>query len=261
MHDPPEVEPEPELLPDPELEPEPEPDDPELEADPELEPLPDPELEADDPELEPLPDPELEADPELEPLPDPELEAELPELDGPLELEPLDDDPPELEAPPASPSDPLFVSDEDEQEASTAMIAGRTKRTVALIANLQVRGDAAASCATRRRRRCDRVNGSPEAKPSSKGGFFQPSGRVFWRRPEPRRKTSAVRSWTLRDVPRVPACRVLTAQDSPTPALAKGVLRNLARWRQYVTGYHDHGWELAIAQPIIRLRNPKVESL
>jgi hypothetical protein len=129
---------------------------PELEPDPELEPLPDPELEPelepDDPELEPLP--ELELEPELEPLPEPELEpdepelellseVDEPELDCPPELEPLD--PPELDAPPSFPSDPpLLLSDEDEQEASTAMTAGRARRTVALIANLHVRGYAAA---------------------------------------------------------------------------------------------------------------------
>lgn len=132
---------------------------PELESDPELEPLPELELELDEPELEPLLEPELEPDePVLEPLPEPLPEPELepdepelellpevdePELDCPLELEPLD--PPELDAPPSFPSDPpLLLSDEDEQEASTAMTAGRTKRTVGLIANLQVRGYAAA---------------------------------------------------------------------------------------------------------------------
>jgi hypothetical protein len=188
VHDPPELEPDPELelLPDPELEPELEPlPDPELAPDdPELEPLPDPALAPDDPELELLPDPALAPDaPELELLPDPELEPELPELDCPPELEPLDDNPPELEAPPASPSAPSFLSDEDEQEASTAVIAGRTKRTVALIANLHLRG----VCGSDVRRPSSEAlrsgNGSREAKPSSKGFFCKPSGRVFWRRP------------------------------------------------------------------------------
>jgi hypothetical protein len=131
------------------------PESPEVEPDPELEPLPELELEPDEPELEPLPELELEPDePELEPLPELELEldepelellpeVDEPELDCPLELEPLD--PPELDVPPSFPSDPpLLLSDEDEQEASTAMVAGRTRRTVALIANLHVRGHAEA---------------------------------------------------------------------------------------------------------------------
>jgi fused signal recognition particle receptor len=131
------------------------PESPELEADPELEPLLKPELEPDEPELEPLPKPELEPDePELEPLPEPELEPDEPELEMlpevdepepvcPPELEPLE--PPELDAPPSFPSDPpLLFSDEDEQEASTAMTAGRMRRTLALIANLHVREYAAA---------------------------------------------------------------------------------------------------------------------
>jgi len=144
--EPPELEPDPELeaLPDPELEPD----------DPELDPLPEPELEPDEPELVPLLEPELEPDdPELDPLPEPELEPDEPELEllpevdepeldcGP-ELEPLDL--PELGAPPSSPSDPPLLTALDEQEASTAMAAGRTRRTVALIANLHVSRYAAA---------------------------------------------------------------------------------------------------------------------
>src|SRR5579863_1199141 len=172
----PELEPllEPELEPD-ELEPLPE---PELEPDElELEPLPEPELEPDGPELEPLPEPELEPDePELELLP----EVDEPELDCPPELEPLD--PPELGPPPSLPSDPpsLLLLDEDEQEASTAMSAGRTRRTVALIANLHVRGYAAAYCATGGRMRCDRVMGRARQNPSRRGSFF--SGKANRRR-------------------------------------------------------------------------------
>jgi anaerobic magnesium-protoporphyrin IX monomethyl ester cyclase len=64
----------------------------------------------------------------------------------------------------------------------------------------------------------------------------------------------------VRDVARVLACRFPTAQDYRTPALAKSVLRNLARWR-YATSYYDHSYELAIAQRIIRLRDPKTQSL
>jgi hypothetical protein len=116
------------------------PEPPELEPDPKLEPLPDPELEPEDPELEPLPGLELEPDePELALLP----ELDEPELDCPPAL-----DPPELDAPPSFPSDPpSLLSDEDEQEASTAMTAGRRRCKEALIANLHVRGYAAAQYA------------------------------------------------------------------------------------------------------------------
>jgi hypothetical protein len=125
-----------------------------LEPDAELEPLPELELEPDDPELEPLPKLELEPDdPELKPLPELELEPDEPELellpeidepelDCPPELELLD--PPELDAPPSFPSDAPLLSDEDEQEASTAMTAGRVRRRAVLMANLHVRGYAAA---------------------------------------------------------------------------------------------------------------------
>ena len=64
----------------------------------------------------------------------------------------------------------------------------------------------------------------------------------------------------VKDVARVLACRFPTAQDYRTPHLAKAVLRNLARWR-YATAYYDHSWELALAQRVVRLRNPKTESL
>jgi len=64
----------------------------------------------------------------------------------------------------------------------------------------------------------------------------------------------------VRDVARVLACRFPTAQDYRTSSLRKSVLRNLARWR-YATRYYDHSWELAIAQRLIRLRDPKTESL
>jgi hypothetical protein len=168
----------PELEPDPELEPLPE---PELEPDdPDVEPLPEPELEPDDPELVPLPEPELEPDePEVEPLPEPELdEPELeplpevePELDLPPELEPLD--PPELDAPPSFPNDPPPLSDEDEQEASTAMTAGRTRRTVALIGEPSCEGvGGSVSTPPVDRTRGDRVMGRAWQNLSRQGSFF-----------------------------------------------------------------------------------------
>jgi anaerobic magnesium-protoporphyrin IX monomethyl ester cyclase len=64
----------------------------------------------------------------------------------------------------------------------------------------------------------------------------------------------------VRDVARVLACRFPTEQDYRTPPWAKAVLRNLARWR-YATRRYDDPWELAIAQRIIRLRDPKTQSL
>jgi hypothetical protein len=183
VHDPPELEPELEPLPDPELEPLLE---PELEPDePELDPLPEPELEVDEPELDPLPELVLEVDePELEVLPELELEVEEPELELVLEpelpelpcspeLEPPDVDPPELEALPSFPSDPLLLSVADAQEASTEQTADRTRRTVALIANLRVRGYATASYATGRRRRRARVMDRAWQNPSRRGFFFQ----------------------------------------------------------------------------------------
>jgi radical SAM superfamily enzyme YgiQ (UPF0313 family) len=64
----------------------------------------------------------------------------------------------------------------------------------------------------------------------------------------------------VRDVARVLACRFPTAQDYRTPRLAKAFLRNLARWR-YAAGYYDHSWDLALAQRLVRLRDPKTQSL
>jgi hypothetical protein len=139
---------------------------PELESDPELEPLPEsePELEPDDPESEPELEPELESELEVD-------EPELPESDGPPGLE--SPDPPELEvAPPSFPADPLLLSDEDEQEASSAMSAGRTRRTVALMANLHVRGYGAASHGIGRRRHCVRIMGRAWQNPSREAFFF-----------------------------------------------------------------------------------------
>jgi hypothetical protein len=162
---PPELEPDP----DPELEPPPDPElEPELEPDdPELEPLAEPELEPDDPELDPLVEPD---EPELELLAEPELEVEEPELEGAPELEPLDA--PEVEASPSVPNDPPLLPGEDEHEASAAMTAGRTRRTLALIVE--------PSCGVGMRHvvrppvigRCDRVMGRSWQNHSHKEFFF-----------------------------------------------------------------------------------------
>jgi len=64
----------------------------------------------------------------------------------------------------------------------------------------------------------------------------------------------------VRDVARVLACRFPTTQDYRTSSFGKAVLRNLARWR-YATRVYDHSWELAVAQRLIRLRDPKTQSL
>jgi radical SAM superfamily enzyme YgiQ (UPF0313 family) len=64
----------------------------------------------------------------------------------------------------------------------------------------------------------------------------------------------------VKDFGRVLGCRFPTMQDYSTSVLGKAVLRNLARWR-YSTRYYDHSWELAIAQRLIRLRDPRRQSL
>jgi radical SAM superfamily enzyme YgiQ (UPF0313 family) len=64
----------------------------------------------------------------------------------------------------------------------------------------------------------------------------------------------------VQDVARVLACRFPTQQDYRTPAWAKALLSNLARWR-YASLRYDNPWELAIAQKFIRLRDPKTQSL
>ena len=64
----------------------------------------------------------------------------------------------------------------------------------------------------------------------------------------------------VKDVARVLACRFPTVQDYRTPAWGKSVLRNLARWR-YAGQRYDNPWELAVVQKLIRLRDPKTQSL
>jgi radical SAM superfamily enzyme YgiQ (UPF0313 family) len=58
------------------------------------------------------------------------------------------------------------------------------------------------------------------------------------------------------DFARVVACRFPTVQDGRTPAWCKTVLRNMARWR-YETGYYGRPLELAAAQRLFGLRDPK----
>jgi radical SAM superfamily enzyme YgiQ (UPF0313 family) len=64
----------------------------------------------------------------------------------------------------------------------------------------------------------------------------------------------------VKDFARVIACRFPTIQDYRQSAVRKAVLRNLARAR-YATRYYNHSWELALAQRLIRLRDPRTQSL
>jgi radical SAM superfamily enzyme YgiQ (UPF0313 family) len=62
------------------------------------------------------------------------------------------------------------------------------------------------------------------------------------------------------DFARVLACRFPTVQDYRTPSWGKALLRNLARWR-YATGTYARPIELRIGQRLLRLRDPKSESV
>ncbi|MGA3120886.1 MAG: radical SAM protein [Polyangiaceae bacterium] len=62
------------------------------------------------------------------------------------------------------------------------------------------------------------------------------------------------------DFARVLACRFPTVQDHRTPRWGKAALRNLSRWR-YATGTYGRPLELEIGQKIVRLRDPKAESI
>ena len=64
----------------------------------------------------------------------------------------------------------------------------------------------------------------------------------------------------IRDFSRVLACRFPTAQDPNRKRLGRSVLRTMARWR-YATQTYDSPWELAAAERLVRLREPKSESL
>jgi anaerobic magnesium-protoporphyrin IX monomethyl ester cyclase len=64
----------------------------------------------------------------------------------------------------------------------------------------------------------------------------------------------------VKDFARVLACRFPTAQDHRLPPIARLALRGLASWR-YVTRIYDHPWELRIARRLVRLRDPKRESI
>ena len=73
-----------------------------------------------------------------------------------------------------------------------------------------------------------------------------------WLTPRARRR--------VKDFARVLACRFPTAQDHRLPRMAKLALRGLASWR-YATRIYDHPWELRLARRLVRLREPKRESL
>lgn len=64
----------------------------------------------------------------------------------------------------------------------------------------------------------------------------------------------------IKDFARVVACRFPTAQDARLSPAGRTILRNLARWR-YTTRRYGHPWELRLAQRVLRLRDPKTESL
>jgi radical SAM superfamily enzyme YgiQ (UPF0313 family) len=64
----------------------------------------------------------------------------------------------------------------------------------------------------------------------------------------------------VKDFARVLACRFPTAQDYRLPPAARLALRGLASWR-YATRLYDHPWELRLARRLVRLREPKRESL
>jgi hypothetical protein len=64
----------------------------------------------------------------------------------------------------------------------------------------------------------------------------------------------------VKDFARVVACRFPTVQDARISGASRMILRNLARWR-YATRRYDRPWELRIARGLIRLRDPKIESI
>jgi radical SAM superfamily enzyme YgiQ (UPF0313 family) len=64
----------------------------------------------------------------------------------------------------------------------------------------------------------------------------------------------------VKDFARVLACRFPTAQDYRLPPTARLALRGLASWR-YATRIYAHPWELRIARRLVRLREPKRESI
>jgi radical SAM superfamily enzyme YgiQ (UPF0313 family) len=64
----------------------------------------------------------------------------------------------------------------------------------------------------------------------------------------------------IQDFARVLACRFPTAQDPREMRLGRALLRTMARWR-YATRRYDRPWELAAAQRLVRLREPKEDSL
>jgi radical SAM superfamily enzyme YgiQ (UPF0313 family) len=62
------------------------------------------------------------------------------------------------------------------------------------------------------------------------------------------------------DFARVLACRFPTVQDHRTPAWGKALLKNLARWR-YATGRYARPIELAIGQRLLRVHDPRRDSV
>jgi hypothetical protein len=64
----------------------------------------------------------------------------------------------------------------------------------------------------------------------------------------------------IRDFSRVLACRFPTIQDPNRKRVGRAVLRTMARWR-YESARYENPWELAMAERIVKLRDPKSESL
>jgi anaerobic magnesium-protoporphyrin IX monomethyl ester cyclase len=64
----------------------------------------------------------------------------------------------------------------------------------------------------------------------------------------------------INDFSRVLECRFPTVQDHKTPHWGKAMLGLLSSWR-YSRGQYDYPWELDLARKLIRLRQPRIESL
>ena len=55
-------------------------------------------------------------------------------------------------------------------------------------------------------------------------------------------------------------CRWPTMQDIRIPEWGRTLLRTLSGWR-YATGFYEWPYELRLAQRLVRLRQPRLESL
>lgn len=64
----------------------------------------------------------------------------------------------------------------------------------------------------------------------------------------------------INDFSRVLECRFPTVQDHKTPHWGKAILGLLSSWR-YSRREYDHPWELDLARKLVRLRQPRIDSL